>query len=110
MNDTTKKRGRGRPPIFGKPMTRREIWCRHYEKRKAEGRPTRSQVMAELRAENTRLQEVADVGRQLLTWYTRSSGRHVVGSLMPLGLCDPSEVARTWERLHALVHGDSHAH
>lgn len=105
MVDTTTKRRRGRPPIFGKPMTRREIWRRHYEKRKAAGKPSRAQIMAALRNENARLQEIASIGRQLVVWYVRPIGGRVIGSMSPSGLCDPTEIARLWERLHALVHG-----
>ncbi|MGX2041841.1 hypothetical protein ACWJKU_17190 [Methylocaldum sp. MU1018] len=105
MNDTTTKRGRGRPPIFGKPMTRREILLRHEAKRKAEGRPSRSQLLAALRTENAVLREVADVGRQLVAWYVRPIGGRFIGAMSPSGLCDPSEISRLWERLHGLVHG-----
>jgi len=105
MSDSTTKRGRGRPPINGVAMTQVERRKRYEAKRKAAGAPTRGQVLQALRNENVRLREIAGIGRQLLGWYTRSSGKHVVGSMMPLGLHDPSEVSWTWERLHKLIVG-----
>ena len=105
MTDSTKKRGRGRPPINGLAMSRREILQRHYEKRKAEGKPSRSQLLRELRNENAVLREVSDVARRLVVWYVRPIGGRVIGAMSPSGLCDPGEIARLWERLHTLVHG-----